>query len=286
MRIAFIGLGVMGYPMAGHLAAAGHQMRVFNRSPEKARAWVAQHGGEAADSVAALVGDRELVALCVGNDGDVRQCLAEILPNLPKGGVIVDHTTTSAKLAREAAAEAREHGLWSVDAPVSGGQAGAEAGALSIMAGGDEPAFALAEPVMAAYAKAIGRIGGPGSGQLCKMVNQIAIAGLVQGLAEATHFAKRAGLDSDAVYEAISKGAAQSWQMDNRFRTMVEGKFDFGFAVDWMRKDLGLVLDEARANGARLEVTALVDQFYAELQAMGGRRWDTSSLAARLERPK
>ena len=286
MRIAFIGLGVMGYPMAGHLAAAGHQMRVFNRSPDKARAWVAQHGGEAADSVAALVGDRELVALCVGNDADVRQCLAEILPNLPKGGVIVDHTTTSAKLAREAAAEAREHGLWSVDAPVSGGQAGAEAGALSIMAGGDEPAFALAEPVMAVYAKAIRRIGGPGSGQLCKMVNQIAIAGLVQGLAEATHFAERAGLDTDAVYEAISKGAAQSWQMDNRFRTMVEGRFDFGFAVDWMRKDLGLVLDEARANGARLEVTALVDQFYAELQSMGGRRWDTSSLAARLERPK
>jgi 3-hydroxyisobutyrate dehydrogenase len=286
MRIAFIGLGVMGYPMAGHLAAAGHQMRVFNRSPDKARAWVAQHGGEAADSVAALVGDRELVALCVGNDSDVRQCLAEILPNMPKGGVIVDHTTTSAKLAREAAAEAREHGLWSVDAPVSGGQAGAEAGALSVMAGGDEPGFALAEPVMAAYAKAIRRIGGPGSGQLCKMVNQIAIAGLVQGLAEATHFARRAGLDTDAVYEAISKGAAQSWQMDNRFRTMVDGKFDFGFAVDWMRKDLGLVLDEARANGARLEVTALVDQFYAELQAMGGRRWDTSSLAARLDRPK
>jgi 3-hydroxyisobutyrate dehydrogenase len=286
MRIAFIGLGVMGYPMAGHLAAAGHQMRVFNRSPEKARAWVAEHGGEAADSVADMVGDRELVALCVGNDDDVRQCLAEIVPNMAKGGVIVDHTTTSAKLAREAAAEAREHGLWSVDAPISGGQAGAEAGALSIMAGGDEPAFALAEPVMAAYAKAMRRIGGPGSGQLCKMVNQIAIAGLVQGLAEATHFARRAGLDTDAVYEAISKGAAQSWQMDNRFTTMVEGRFDFGFAVDWMRKDLGLVLDEARANGARLEVTALVDQFYAELQAMGGRRWDTSSLAARLERPE
>jgi 3-hydroxyisobutyrate dehydrogenase len=286
MRTAFIGLGVMGYPMAGHLAKAGHEMRVFNRNPEKAAAWVAEHGGEAAGSIAALVADRQAVALCVGNDGDVRQCLAEILPNMPKGGVIIDHTTTSAKLAREAAAQAREHGLWFVDAPVSGGQAGAVGGTLSVMAGGDEEAFAIAEPVMAAYAKAIRRIGGPGSGQLCKMVNQIAIAGVVQGLAEATHFAKQAGIDTEAVYEAISKGAAQSWQMDNRFKTMVDGKFEFGFAVDWMRKDLGLVLDEARANGARLEVTALVDQFYAELQAMGGRRWDTSSLAARLERPK
>jgi 3-hydroxyisobutyrate dehydrogenase len=284
MRIAFVGLGVMGSPMAGHLAVAGHQMVVFNRGPEKARAWVAEHGGDAAQSIAAAVKDREAVAVCVGNDSDVRQCLAEILPNLPKGGVIIDHTTTSAKLAREAAGQAREHGLWFVDAPVSGGQAGAQAGALSIMAGGDEQAFALAQPVMAAYAKAITRIGGPGAGQLCKMVNQIAIAGLVQGLAEATHFAKRAGIDTNAVYQAISKGAAQSWQMDNRFATMVEGRFEFGFAVDWMRKDLGLVLDEARANGARLEVTALVDQFYAELQAMGGRRWDTSSLAARLER--
>ena len=285
MRTAFIGLGVMGYPMAGHLAKAGHEMRVFNRSPEKARAWVAEHGGAAAGTIAALVADRQAVALCVGNDGDVRQCLAEILHNMPKGGVIVDHTTTSAELAREAAGQARVHGLWFVDAPVSGGQAGAVAGALSVMAGGDEEAFALAEPVMAAYAKAVRRIGGPGAGQLCKMVNQIAIAGVVQGLAEAAHFAKRAGIDTDAVYEAISKGAAQSWQMDNRFKTMVEGSFEFGFAVDWMRKDLGLVLDEARANGARLEVTALVDQFYAELQSMGGRRWDTSSLAARLERP-
>jgi 3-hydroxyisobutyrate dehydrogenase len=286
MRTAFIGLGVMGYPMAGHLAKAGHEMRVFNRGPGKAEAWVARHGGEAAGSITALVADRQVVALCVGNDGDVRQCLAEILPNMPKGGVIIDHTTTSAKLAREAAGKAREHSLWFVDAPVSGGQAGAVGGTLSVMAGGDEEAFAIAEPVMAAYAKAIRRIGGPGSGQLCKMVNQIAIAGVVQGLAEATHFAKRAGIDTEAVYEAISKGAAQSWQMDNRFKTMVDGKFEFGFAVDWMRKDLGLVLDEARANGARLEVTALVDQFYAELQSMGGRRWDTSSLAARLERPK
>jgi 3-hydroxyisobutyrate dehydrogenase len=201
-----------------------------------------------------------------------------------EGGVVIDHTTTSAKLAREAAGLARAQGLWFVDAPVSGGQAGAVAGSLTVMAGGEEAAFALAEPVITAYAKAIRRIGGPGDGQLCKMVNQIAIAGVVQGLAEAVHFAKTAGLDAEAAYQAISKGAAQSWQMDNRFATMVEGKFDFGFAVDWMRKDLGLVLDEARSNGARLAMTALVDQFYAEVQAMGGRRWDTSSLVARLER--
>ena len=283
MRTAFIGLGVMGYPMAGHLAKAGHEMRVFNRGPGKAEAWVAEHSGEAAGSITALVADRQVVALCVGNDGDVRQCLAEILPNMPKGGVIVDHTTTSAKLAREAAGQAREHGLWFVDAPVSGGQAGAVGGTLSVMAGGDEEAFAIAEPVMAAYAKAIRRIGGPGSGQLCKMVNQIAIAGVVQGLAEAVHFADRAGLDTDAVYEAVSKGAAQSWQMDNRFKNMVEGQFEFGFAVDWMRKDLGLTLDEARVNGSSLQLTALVDQFYAEIQQMGGNRWDTSSLLARLD---
>ena len=285
MKVAFIGLGVMGGPMAGHLAKAGHDMVVFNRTPEKAQRWVSANGGRAAASVGAAVEDRTAVALCVGNDTDVRQCLIEILPALPKGGVVIDHTTASARLAREAAALAREQGLWFVDAPVSGGQAGAENGTLSVMAGGDEQAFALAEPVMATYAKAIKRIGGPGSGQLCKMVNQIAIAGVVQGLAEATHFARRAGLDTEAVYDAISKGAAQSWQMDNRWKTITEGKFDFGFAVDWMRKDLGLVLDEARANGARLELTALVDQFYAEVQAMGGRRWDTSSLAARLERP-
>jgi 3-hydroxyisobutyrate dehydrogenase len=284
MKVAFIGLGVMGGPMAGHLAKAGHDMVVFNRTPEKAQRWVSANGGRAAASAGAAVEDRAVVALCVGNDSDVRQCLRDILPAMPKGGVIIDHTTASARLAREAAALAREEGLWFVDAPVSGGQAGAENGTLSIMAGGDAEAFALAEPVMAAYAKAIKRIGGPGSGQLCKMVNQIAIAGVVQGLAEATHFARRAGLDTEAVYEAISKGAAQSWQMDNRWKTITEGKFDFGFAVDWMRKDLGLVLDEARANGARLELTALVDQFYAEVQAMGGRRWDTSSLAARLER--
>ena len=284
MTTAFVGLGVMGYPMAGHLAHSGREMRVFNRSPAKALAWVAEHGGKTTATLAEAVSGCEAVALCVGNDDDVRGCLKDILPTMAPGGVVIDHTTTSAKLAREAAGLARAQGCWFVDAPVSGGQAGAVAGTLSVMVGGDEEAFALAEPVMAAYAKAIKRIGGPGSGQLCKMVNQICIAGVVQGLAEAVHFADQAGLDTNAVYEAVSKGAAQSWQMDNRFRTMVDGKFDFGFAVDWMRKDLGLVLDEARSNGATLEVTALVDQFYAQVQALGGRRWDTSSLAARLKR--
>ena len=282
MKVAFIGLGVMGYPIAGHLARAGHDLHVFNRSPEKTSRWLAEHTGASAGSIGEVVRDCDLVGLCVGNDDDVRACLEAVLPNMAKGGVVVDHTTTSAKLAREAATRAREVGRWFIDAPVSGGQAGAVAGALSIMAGGEAVAFARVEPVMAAYAKATRLLGGPGSGQLCKMVNQICIAGLVQGLAEAVHFADRAGLDAEAVYQAISKGAAQSWQMDNRWKTMAEGAFDFGFAVDWMRKDLGLVLDEARSNGARLEVTALVDQFYAEVQAMGGRRWDTSSLASRL----
>jgi 3-hydroxyisobutyrate dehydrogenase len=284
MKIAFIGLGVMGYPMAGHLARAGYEMAVFNRSPEKALRWAGEFAGVAASSLAEAADGCELVALCVGNDDDVRQCLAAVLPVMAAGGVVVDHTTASAKLAREAARAASDTGRGFVDAPVSGGQAGAEAGTLSVMAGGDPGPFAKAAPVMAAYAKAITHIGGPGCGQLAKMVNQICIAGVVQGLAEATHFAKAAGLDTDAVLGAVSKGAAQSWQMENRWKTMVEGRFDFGFAVDWMRKDLGLVLDEARSNGARLEVTALVDQFYAEVQSMGGRRWDTSSLAARLER--
>jgi 3-hydroxyisobutyrate dehydrogenase len=284
MKVAFIGLGVMGFPMAGHLAAAGHEVLVFNRSPGKAQRWVAEHKGGAGETLAATVEGCEAVALCVGNDQDVRQCLAEVLPAMAPDGVVIDHTTTSAKLAREAAALARAAGRWFVDAPVSGGEAGAKNGTLSVMAGGDEEAFARAEPVMAAYSKAIKRIGGPGAGQLAKMVNQICIAGVVQGLAEAVHFAKAAELDTDAVLEAVSKGAAQSWQMDNRWKTMVEDRFDFGFAVDWMRKDLGLVLEEARANGASLALTAMVDQFYAEVQAMGGRRWDTSSLAARLGR--
>ena len=284
MKVGFVGLGVMGYPMAGHLAAAGHEMSVFNRSPEKARRWVAEHGGRAGATVAEAVAGCEFAVLCVGNDDDVRGVVAEALPAMSEGGVIVDHTTTSAKLAREMAEQARAAGRSFVDAPVSGGQAGAEKGQLAVMAGGDEAAFARAEPVMRAYSKAITRIGEAGSGQLAKMVNQICIAGVVQGLAEAVHFTKRAGLDPQLVYDAISKGAAHSWQMDNRWATMHEGRFDFGFAVDWMRKDLGLVLEEAEANGAKLEITRLVDQFYAEVQAMGGRRWDTSSLAARLER--
>ena len=283
MKLAFIGLGVMGFPMAAHLKAAGHEVSVFNRSPEKAGRWVEQHGGRAGESIAETVAGCELVALCVGNDDDVRQVVAEVLPAMAEDGIIVDHTTASARLAREAAEQARAAGRWFVDAPVSGGQAGAESGQLTIMLGGDEAAVARATPVIDAYAKAIRRIGGPGSGQLAKMVNQICIAGTLQGLAEAVHFAKCSGADAQAVFEAISKGAAQSWQMDNRWDAMTQGKYDFGFAVDWMRKDLGLVLDEARSNGAHLALTALVDQFYSEVQALGGRRWDTSSLAARLE---
>ena len=283
MKVAFVGLGVMGFPMAGHLKRAGHEVSVFNRSPDKARRWVEVHGGTAGATVAEAVAGCELVALCVGNDDDVGGVLAQALPAMAADGVVVDHTTTSARLAREAAAQARAAGRWFVDAPVSGGQAGAENGQLTIMAGGEAVAVDRATPVISAYAKAIKRIGEPGAGQLAKMVNQICIAGTLQGLAEAIHFAKTAGVDADAVFEAISKGAAQSWQMDNRWATMVQDKFDFGFAVDWMRKDLGLVLDEARANGSHLALTALVDQFYSEVQAMGGRRWDTSSLAARLE---
>jgi 3-hydroxyisobutyrate dehydrogenase len=283
MKVAFIGLGVMGFPMAGHLKAKGHEVSVFNRSPEKARRWAETHGGRAGATIADAVEGSELVALCVGNDADVRQVVGEALPAMAKDGIIVDHTTASAEVARESAEKARALGRWFVDAPVSGGQAGAENGQLTIMVGGDEAAVERSTPVISAYAKAIKRIGGPGAGQLCKMVNQICIAGTLQGLAEAIHFAKCSGLDEQAVFEAISKGAAQTWQMDNRWATMVEGKYDFGFAVDWMRKDLGLVLDEARANGAHLALTALVDQFYSEVQALGGRRWDTSSLAARLE---
>jgi 3-hydroxyisobutyrate dehydrogenase len=284
MKTAFIGLGVMGYPMAGHLARAGHEVAVFNRSPAKAERWAGEYKGRAATTIAQAVAGCELVALCVGNDNDVRQVVAEALPALAAGAIIVDHTTASAKLAREMAETAAARGCAFLDAPVSGGQAGAENGQLAIMIGGDAAAVERARPVIGVYAKAVQHMGEAGSGQLTKMVNQICIAGVVQGLAEAVHFATQAGLDRALVYEAISKGAAQSWQMDNRWKTMAEGKFDFGFAVDWMRKDLGLVLDEARANGSRLEVTALVDQFYAEVQALGGRRWDTSSLAARLNR--
>ncbi|MGH7022319.1 MAG: NAD(P)-dependent oxidoreductase [Caulobacteraceae bacterium] len=285
MKVSFVGLGVMGAPMAGHIVAAGHKVVGFNRTATKAADWAEAHGARAVESLPAAAEGRELVALCVGNDSDVRQVVEAVLPALAKGAIIIDHTTTSAFLAREMAKAAQDHGCFFLDAPVSGGQAGAEKGQLSVMVGGDAEAVAKAEPVIGAYAKAIRHMGGPGAGQLTKMVNQICIAGLVQGLAEAVSFAREAGLDADLVYQAISQGAAQSWQMDNRWTTMARGEFDFGFAVDWMRKDLGLVLVEARENGARLEVTALVDQFYAEVQAMGGRRWDTSSLAARLQPP-
>ena len=285
MKVAFVGLGVMGFPMAGHLAKAGHEVTVFNRSPQKAKAWAAQHPGKAAASVAEAAAGAEIVFLCVGNDDDVRGVVGEALPVMAPGAIIVDHTTTSAKVAREMADLAGQGGRWFVDAPVSGGQAGAENGQLTVMCGGDPAAFARAEPVIAAFAKATRLMGGPGAGQLTKMVNQICIAGVVQGLAEGMHFAKRAGLDPLEVAAAISKGAAQSWQMDNRWTTMAENRFDFGFAVDWMRKDLGLVLDEAQANGARLDMTALVDGYYGEVQELGGNRWDTSSLVARLEKP-
>jgi 3-hydroxyisobutyrate dehydrogenase len=283
MKIGFAGLGVMGGPMAGHLVTAGHEVRGFNRSAEKARAWASTTGGLFAASVAEAAAGAELFILCVGNDDDVRQVVTEALPVLAPAAVIVDHTTTSARIARELAELAAVQGFAFIDAPVSGGQAGAENGQLSVMAGGDPSALARVEPALMAYSKAVKHMGPSGSGQLTKMVNQIAIAGVVQGLAEAVHFAEVAGLDTDAVYDAVSKGAAQSWQMDNRWKTMAEGRFDFGFAVDWMRKDLGLVLDEAKANGARLELTTLIDQYYAEVQAMGGSRWDTSSLAARLQ---
>ncbi|CAN7255860.1 NAD(P)-dependent oxidoreductase [Phenylobacterium sp. LjRoot225] len=286
MKLAFAGLGVMGFPMAGHLARAGHEVVVYNRSPEKPARWVETYGGRSAATVAEAAREAEVFLLCVGADDDVRAVVGEALTVLPKTSVVVDHTTTSAVVAREMAERAAAGGLAFVDAPVSGGQAGAENGQLTIMCGADPADFARVQPVLEIYAKALKLMGPVGSGQLTKMVNQICIAGLVQGLAEGLHFAKRAGLDPAAVYEAISKGAAQSWQMDNRWKTMSEGKFDFGFAVDWMRKDLGLVLDEAGRNGAALDVTRLVDGFYAELQAQGRRRWDTSSLVARLEKPQ
>jgi len=285
-RVAFIGLGVMGAPMAGHLAKAGHQVRVYNRTASKSAAWVARNGGAAAATPAAAAADATAVFVCVGNDDDVRAVTTAsdgALLGMRAGAVLVDHTTTSATLARELAAATRARGVGFVDAPVSGGQVGAEKGTLTVMCGGEAADFAPVEPLIASYARMVKRLGPVGSGQLAKMVNQICIAGLVEGLAEALHFARRAGLDPSAVIDVISKGAAQSWQMENRAPTMLEGRFEFGFAVDWMRKDLAIVFDEARRNGARLPVTALVDQLYAEVQAMGGGRWDTSSLMARLE---
>jgi len=281
---AFLGLGVMGFPMAGYLVKAGHETRVWNRTSAKSDLWAQTHAGQACDTLNAAVSGADLVFMCLGDDPDVRAVAEQILPAMKPGAVLVDHTTASAELARDLADQARAHAIGFVDAPVSGGQAGAENGQLSIMCGGADDAFAIAEPVMQAYAKAIVHAGPAGAGQLVKMVNQICIAGLVQGLSEGLHFARKAGLDPETVIAAVSKGAAQSWQMESRWRTMVEGEFDHGFAVDWMRKDLRIALDEARNNGAQLPVTALVDQFYADVQGMDGGRWDTSSLIARLDR--
>ncbi|MBT9598246.1 MAG: NAD(P)-dependent oxidoreductase [Vitreoscilla sp.] len=284
-RVAFLGLGVMGAPMAAHLAGAGHAVTVYNRTNAKAQAWVAENGGASAGTPRAAAEGAELVFACVGNDDDLRSVtLGEhgAFAGMAPGAVFVDHTTASAEVARELHAAAAERGLHFIDAPVSGGQGGAVNGVLTVMCGGDAAPFAAMQPVAMAFAKAVTLLGAPGAGQLAKMVNQICIAGLVQGLSEAIAFGQKAGLDMNQVLEVIGKGAAQSWQMDNRGKTMVENKFDFGFAVDWMRKDLGLVLDEGRRQGARLPVTALVDQFYADLQAQGGGRWDTSSLIKRL----
>ncbi len=286
-RVAFLGLGVMGHPMAGHLARAGHAVTVYNRTAAKAQAWAAEHGGRHAPTPREAASNAEFVFACVGNDDDLRAVTTGAdgaFAGMAAGAVFVDHTTASAEVARELYAAARARGLHFVDAPVSGGQAGAVNGALTVMCGGDAAPFDAMKPVALAFSRAVTRVGDSGAGQLAKMVNQVAIAGLVQGLSEAIAFGQRAGLDMPLVLDVIGKGAAQSWQMDNRGRTMVDDKFDFGFAVDWMRKDLGLVLDEARRNGAQLPVTALVDQFYAEIQAMGGRRWDTSSLIRRLKK--
>ncbi|SDS02830.1 3-hydroxyisobutyrate dehydrogenase [Halopseudomonas xinjiangensis] len=288
-NIAFIGLGVMGYPMAGHLKRAGHNMAVYNRTSEKASRWVEQHGGEARETPADAACEQDMIMLCVGNDDDLREVVAGpqgVLAGARKGTVIVDHTTASANVAREMAALCREKGIGFLDAPVSGGEAGAVNGQLTIMVGGDESVYDLVRPVINSYAKMTRHMGEVGSGQLTKMVNQICIAGLLQGLSEALHFAQGAGLDGEAAMSVISKGAAQSWQLENRHKTMLAGEFDFGFAVDWMRKDLSIVLDEARRNGSQLPVTALVDQFYADVQAAGGGRWDTSSLITRLNRGK
>jgi 3-hydroxyisobutyrate dehydrogenase len=287
-KVAFLGLGVMGYPMAGHLKKkGGHDVTVYNRTAAKAEKWVAEHGGRSAPTPRAAAEGQDFVFVCVGNDADLRE--VTLGPNgafagVRKGAVLVDHTSASAEIARELYAKAKTSGFDFVDAPVSGGEAGAVNGVLTVMCGGDTEPFGRAEPVIAAYARACRLLGPPGSGQLAKMVNQICIAGVVQGLAEGIHFAKRAGLDIEALIETISKGAAQSWQMENRYKAMMAGKYEFGFAVNWMRKDLSNCVAEARRNGAHLPVAALVDQFYSEVQKMGGGRWDTASLLARLDR--
>ncbi len=288
-NLAFLGLGVMGFPMAGHLASAGHKVTVFNRSPAKAAQWVARFGGRSAPTPEAAAAGADLVLMCVGNDDDVRAVATGpegALAGMRRGAILVDHTTASATVAREVHAAAAARGIGFLDAPVSGGQAGAENGKLTIMVGGDAATFAAAEATLGHYARAVTLLGGPGAGQLTKMVNQICIAGLLQALAEGVDFAARSGLDVERVLDVIGKGAAQSWQMDNRGRTMLADKFDFGFAVDWMRKDLGICLAEARSNGSARPVTALVDQFYARVQAQGGGRWDTSSLLRALRDPR
>ncbi len=277
-KLAFLGLGVMGYPMAGHLKGAGHDVVVYNRTGEKAEKWVTEHGGRTARTPEDAAAGAEVVLMCVGNDDDVRSVANRALTTMKAGTILVDHTTASAQIAREVHAAATARSIGFLDAPVSGGQAGAQNGKLTIMVGGDADVYARAEPLLAHYARAVTLMGGPGSGQLTKMVNQICIAGMVQALAEGLDFAMHAGLDAERVIEVISKGAAQSWQMENRAKTMIADKYDFGFAVDWMRKDLGICLAEARRNGAMMPVTSLVDQFYARLQQMGGGRWDTSSL--------
>lgn len=284
-KITFLGLGVMGYPMAGHLAAAGHDVTVYNRTTAKAQAWAKEHGGDFAPTPAKATEGAEFVMSCVGNDDDLRAvCTGEngAFSTMKKGAIFVDHTTVSAAVTRELYAVAAEIGVGFVDAPVSGGQAGAENGALSVMCGGDQETYGAAEPIMNVYAKVCRRLGENGAGQLTKMVNQICIAGIVQGLSEGLHFAEKAGLDGEAVIETIGAGAAGSWQMQNRYKTMLADEFDHGFAVDWMRKDLGICLDTADENGASLPVTALVDQFYKDVQKLGGNRWDTSSLIKRL----
>ena len=287
MQVAFVGLGVMGYPMAGYLGKAGHDVTVYNRTTEKAERWAQAFRGALSSTPGKASSDAEIVFLCVGNDDDVRSVIYGadgILENIPEGGVIVDHTTASAEVAREIAEAAAKRNVGFLDAPLSGGQAGAENGQLTIMVGGEQSTFDRVAPVMDCYAKAMTLIGPVGAGQLAKMVNQICIAGVVQGLSEGLHFAKRANLDVAKVIEAISKGAAQSWQMENRWETMINDEFEFGFAVEWMRKDLGIAFDEAERNGAKLDMTRLVDGYYAEVQTLGGDRWDTSSLIARLEK--
>ncbi|KQQ36909.1 oxidoreductase [Rhizobium sp. Leaf306] len=287
-KVAFIGLGVMGFPMAGHLKEkSGHDVTVYNRTASKAAEWAKKFGGATGATPAEAAKDADFVFICVGNDDDLRQVTTGengVLSGMKSGAILIDNTTASAEVARELETAAGEKGIGFIDAPVSGGQAGAEGGVLTVMCGGDQKTFDTAKPVIEAYARMVGLMGPVGSGQLTKMMNQICIAGVVQGLAEAVHFGKQAGLDIETVVGVISKGAAGSWQMENRHKTMDQGKYDFGFAVDWMRKDLDIVLTEARRNGANLPMTALVDQFYAEVQAMGGKRWDTSSLLARLER--